>query len=203
MEFMTNPPPTLPVDWEHPFMKSVLDVLEKRGTLDVVVDLLLAAEQKHELYVLGDPFASAVDGMYSLRVNGAAPTAIDVMTRIKAGQDLGPYIQRSTLSEEEWHAQVLFPFLDQAPIILMGGDFSNDYCIISRGPLLATFTWRWWGGVLATWANKRLPAQPHTWDYMDFYMEHGPPLFPKYGDWAKVVRRAINEATNKVHLSLP
>jgi hypothetical protein len=201
---MAIPAPVLPIDRNNLFVKAVFDVVEKKGKLDPVVDLLLTAERKHDVYVLDDPFASAVDGMYSLLIDGTVPSAMDVMARIKAGQDLTSFIQRSKLSDEEWYADVLYPFLDEVPIILTGGDFSNDYCIISRGPFLATFTWRWWGAVLAGWANKRLPppVQPHVWDYMDFYMEHGAPLFPGYRDWAKVLRRAINEATYKVYLSL-
>lgn len=61
--------------------------------------------------------------------------------------------------------------MDDVPLILTGGDFSNDYCIISRGPMLASFTWRGWAGMVA--------------------------------DWAKVLRRVVNEATDQVYLSQP
>jgi hypothetical protein len=202
---MAKVSPVLPLDRSHPFIKAVFDVIEKKGTIGTVVDLLLAAERKHEVYVLGDPFASAVDGMYSLRIDGAAPSTNDVLSRIKAGQDLKPHIQRSSLSNEEWYAQVLFPFMDDIPLILTGGNLSNDYCVISRGPFLASFTWRWWGGIVADWANRSLRASvpPYTWEYLDFYMDHGTPLFPKYSDWAKVLRHALNDSTDKVYLSLP
>lgn len=113
---------------------------------------------------------------------------------------LRPYPQRGDLSEEEWYSQVLFPFMDDVPLILTGGDFANDYCIISRGPMLATFSWRWWGGIVADWANRSLSPcdPPYKWDYLDFYMDHGTPLFPNYGEWAKVLRRGLNSATNEI-----
>ncbi len=197
---MVKLPPPLPLDRGHPFIKAAFDVVEGSGSPERVVDLLLAAERKHDVYVLGDPFASAVDGFHSLCIDDAAPSTSDVLTRLKAGQDLRPNAQRGELSEEEWYAQVLFPFMDDVPLILTGGDFANDYCIITRGPMLATFSWRWWGGIVADWANRSLPAcdPPYKWDYLDFYMDHGTPLFPSYSEWAKVLRRSLTEATSEI-----
>lgn len=202
---MSTQPDDLPIDRQHPFVRAVFAAAEGRGSLDAVVELLLAAGRKHGVYVLGAPYSASLSGINDVRIQGKAPSLPEVFALLKKGEDLTPLLEDSPLEREEWCSQVLYPYLEDVPLILTGSDFSNDYGFVTRGPMVAGFGWRAWGAVLADWANLHFPpshpAKP--WIYIDFYMSHGDGTFAGYSAWVETLRAALDAATLRILQDLP
>jgi hypothetical protein len=83
---------------------------------------------------------------------------------------------------ETWYQLHLWPFLSETHMVLTGGDMQYSECSLLDTEGSDHFpTWRHWGEIVATWANRSWFPRPaglgatkwyqaqRPWNYLDFY----------------------------------
>jgi len=94
--------------------------------------------------------------------------------------------------------------MDEIPLVLSAENFANEYCFVTKGAIIAEFSWREWGGVVASWMNRDQPPADHhrPWEYIDFYMDsYVTPHFQDYKEWAYVLLRVLKEGSERIRQS--
>ena len=208
--------PRLQLPRSLPFVDAVFRITEDRGTVDEAATILLDAQRRHRLSILPSSIPwevvepqlktlmeKATDGPSST-VNAARPDseAAEVCTLAPPRPTQPPpdLIPWDTTTVEP----SLFGFMDETAFMMAGEHFCNDYNIHIWGVRTGLpGSWRYWGEVMATWAN-RLPwmtpdPMTHTWIYLDFYMIlFGlPGMDADWGKWYGAEREVLEAACRR------
>jgi hypothetical protein len=85
-------------------------------------------------------------------------------------------------NSDEWYESHLWPFLSETHMVLAAGDLQATACLLLDTAGVDHFpTWRYWGQVMAGWANRYWVPRPASlgetkwyqeqqpWQYLDFY----------------------------------
>jgi hypothetical protein len=106
----------------------------------------------------------------------------------------------------EWYQAHLWPFLAETHMVLAAGDLQATGCTLLDTAGVDHFpTWRYWGEVVAGWANKFWVLRPaglgqtnwyraqRPWQYLDFY-DHAylSGVIQGYDDWRAAVCRVLS-----------
>lgn len=85
-------------------------------------------------------------------------------------------------NSDKWYQAHLWPFLSETHMVLAAGDIQETGCSLLDSVGVDHFpTWRYWGEVVAEWANRFWVPRPaglgrtnwyrakRPWQYLDFY----------------------------------
>jgi hypothetical protein len=157
------------------------------------------------------PFVSAVFDYVEGRAGVDQPVSILVEAENRCGLRFAPFddqVREFNGADEHWRESVLFPFLSATHFVLAGGDFLNLCVILDAAGREVPFTWRYWGEVLAEWANRDWFLRPsglgeveayraaRPWMYLDFYMStHVEGVVANYTKWASAIDEILTHKT--------
>lgn len=109
-------------------------------------------------------------------------------------------------NSDEWYQSHLWPFLSETHMVLAAGDLQATGCSLLDLDGVDHFpTWRYWGEVVAGWANRFWVPRPaglgHTkwyrakrrWQYLDFY-DHAylSGVIEEYDDWRAAIWHVLS-----------
>lgn len=109
-------------------------------------------------------------------------------------------------NSDEWYHGHLWPFLSDTHMVLAAGDLQASGCSLLDADGVDHFpTWRYWGEVVAGWANRFWVPRPgglgppawhnaeRAWEYLDFY-DHGylSGVMAEYDVWRSAVWRVLS-----------
>jgi hypothetical protein len=98
-------------------------------------------------------------------------------------------------NSDEWYRAHLWPFLTDTHMVLAAGDLQASGCSLLDPAGVDHFpTWRYWGQVVAGWANRHWAPRPARgrWGYLDFY-DHAylSTLIAGYDGWCAAVWQVL------------
>jgi hypothetical protein len=105
----------------------------------------------------------------------------------------------------EWYQAHLWPFLSETHMVLAGGELQATDSLLDTAGVNHSPTWRYWGDVVASWANQFWIPRPaglgrtgqhqarSEWQYIDFY-DHAylSAVIEGYDDWRAAVWRVLS-----------
>ncbi len=109
-------------------------------------------------------------------------------------------------NSDEWYEGHLWPFLTDTHMVLTAGDIQATGCSLLDTAGVDHFpTWRYWGDVVARWANRHWLPRPaglgqsdwyrvqRPWEYLDFY-DHAylAGVIAGYDEWRAAVWRVLS-----------
>jgi hypothetical protein len=108
-------------------------------------------------------------------------------------------------NSKRWYEQHLWPFLSETHLVLAADDLQATGCALVDTSGVDHFpTWRYWGEVVAGWANRFWVPRPaglgrtaryrarRRWHYLDFYSQtYLAGVIDAYGSWRSAVWRVL------------
>jgi hypothetical protein len=109
-------------------------------------------------------------------------------------------------NSDEWYEGHLWPFLTETHMVLAAGDLQASGCSLLDTAGVDHFpTWRYWGEVVAGWANRFWVPRPaglgqtewyraqRPWQYLDFY-DHAylSGVIAGYDEWRSAVWQVLS-----------
>ena len=203
------------LDRRIPFVAAVFDFAAGNAPIDTAIDTLCMAEEKYGVMLLGGPYGARVSDFFVPCPNKVPCSLEEALNLLDSGKNYEEYERFLELfcmddsAEKTLNENRLFPFLSELCFVMSGGRF-EDYCVVSVDPVFVGYSWRWWGGVMAEWANttKVLPPPPPSyprklWNYIDFYSDCDVRQFLEdYDEWAKAVCLVIDDRTARLRSKL-
>lgn len=198
------------LDRDVPFVASVFGVLSEGKSIASAVDLLCDAETKLGVMILGPPFRANADGMRVIRPEWVPFSVKQSLAVLRGDGDIGVFFREDPAAEDLWTENKLFPFLSELSFVLSGEDFANDFCVVSEGPVVVSYSWRAWAHTMADWANSSgilsfppSAASGRRWEYIDFYSAAYLRAFvDSYDEWAETLRRIVELRTVRLGADL-
>jgi hypothetical protein len=109
-------------------------------------------------------------------------------------------------NSDAWYQAHLWPFLSETHMVLAAGDLQATGCLLLDTAGVDHFpTWRYWGEVVAGWANRFWVPRPaglgqtewyraeRRWQYLDFYHhDYLSGVIAGYDEWRSAVWRVLS-----------
>lgn len=188
---------------DSPFVRAVLAVVDDGASLDSAIEVLLAAEARHEIRIVRED-----------KVGSLACTWVPVARRptIREFRSLmsswveapggGEAFERAWAGlyrdgdDADSPDEQLNPFISETQLLLIGSDFANDHWIEFPSGAIASWTQRAWGGQLARWAlatdwqpqRRQVWASEMGYAHFAFYLDAE---IERYKDWCRTALEVI------------
>lgn len=207
------PDQQLVMDRSVPFVDVVFRVIAGTAPLEHAIGALRQAEDEAGLMLVGDPVPFCVEGVMALKEGFEPPSFATVVRLSQERTGLGSLYEGAPSLGDSFYEETVCRLLDRTHLILTGGDLCNSYNFIAADHrvLAESGTWRWWGKVVAGWANRCWFSRPsghgqvdyarkkRPWEYLDFYMrEYVNSLVVDYDRWADIVLAVLREKNRQM-----